>query len=342
MTNQNDFNQEIMQPGKKPRAQNRLPQASYIQADQWMHYLGYEQYCWWMKFHTWVNREPNRLFEQHIPYTLESVFKKLGVSQTTFYRKIKILWECGLIDFIEFGERKTQKPKNIIVYEYPFNNAVYEYLPLEKRRDWVKDYASESVLAGIRGGIKKKEMNPPNSERVEESTFSPVDNSPVSVDNLVENSPVDNVDNSEIDPPNSERVDPPKSERVTLPDLGANNCTNNITNISNKLINISNNSLSKTKIDLIHETLKIFDFKEGERERIIELIIHKGLFSVTKKDIIEQAKFMSTRPNIRNRSLYFVTGLEMNEGRAYSLKATTTTKQEAVTTPLPFYNWLEQ
>ena len=329
---------EIFKPGEKPRAQNRLPQGSYIQADQWMDYLGYEQYCWWVKFHTWVDRTPDRVYEQHIPYTLESVFKKLSTSQTTFYRKIKVLWECGLIDFIEFGERKTQKPKNIIVYEYPFNNAVYEYLPLEKRRDWVKDYASESVLAGIRGAIKKKEMYPPNSERVQKPGNSPVDNPPVSVDNPVDNSPVDNVDNLEIDPPNSERVDPPNSERVILPELGANNCTNNITNITNKLINISNNSLSKTKIDLIQKELKKFDFKEGERERIIELINIKNL-SITLQDITQQAKFMSTRPNIRNRSSYFVTGLEMNEGRTYPTQAKP--EQEAVTTPLPFYNWLE-
>jgi hypothetical protein len=333
---------EIFKPGEKPRAQNRLPQGSYIQADQWMDYLGYEQYCWWLKFHTWVNRRPDRVYEQHIPYTLESVFKKLGVSQTTFYRKIKVLWESGLIEIIEFGpsERKTQKPKNIIVYEYPFNDAQYEYLPLEKRRDWVKDYASESVLSGIRGGIKKKKMNPPKSERVEESTNPPVDNPPISVDNPVDNPPVDNVDNFELDPPNSERVDPPKSERVTLPDLGANNCTNKITNITNKLTNISNNSLSKIKIDLIQEELKKFDFKEGERERIIELINIKNL-SITLQDITNQAKFMLNRPNIRNRSLYFVTGLEMNEGRTYPTKAKTNPDQEAVTTPLPFYNWLE-
>jgi hypothetical protein len=342
MTTNNEFNQGIMKAGQKPRAQNRLPQGSYIQADQWMDYLGYEQYCWWVKFHTWVDRTPDRVYEQHIPYTLESVFKKLGVSQTTFYRKIKVLWECGLIDFIEFGERKTQKPKNIIVYEYPFNNAVYEYSPLEKRRDWVKDYASESVLAGIRGARKKQEMNPPKSERVEESTFPPVDNSPVSVDNPVDNSIVDNVDNLEIDPPNSERVDPPKSERVTLPDLGANNYSNNITNITNKLTNISNNSLSQIKIDLIQEQLKIFDYQEGEREKIIELIIIRGLFSVTKQDIAKQAQFMATKSNIRNRPWYFVEGLKMNEGRTYESKATTNQDQEAVTTPLPFYNWLER
>ena len=349
MTNSNDFNQGVMKAGKKPRAQNRLPQGSYIQADQWMEYLGYEQYCWWLKFHSWVDRTPDRQEDQHIPYTLESIYKeRLGISRTTFYRKIKVLWEVGLIDFKEYEgtARKTQKPKNILVYEYPFNDAEYEYKPLEKRRDWDKDYESESKLAGTRGAIKKREKacngNPPKSERVANTEIPPVDNSPIPVDNPVDNSIVDNVDKVDLDPPNSERVDPPNSERVTLPDLGANHYSNKYIHITNKLTNISNNSLSQTKIDLIQEQLKIFDFKEGEREKIIELIIIRGLFSITKQDIAKQAQFMATRSNIRNRPVYFVEGLKINEGRTYQPKATTNQDQEAVTTPLPFYNWLEQ
>jgi hypothetical protein len=142
-----------------------------------------------------------------------------------------------------------------------------------------------------------------------------VDNSPIPVDNPVDNSIVDNVDKVDLDPPNSERVDPPNSERVTLPDLGANHYSNKYIHITNKLTNISNNSLSQTKIDLIQEQLKIFDFKEGEREKIIELIIIRGLFSITKQDIAKQAQFMATRSNIRNRPVYFVEGLKINEGR---------------------------
>ena len=99
-----------------------------------------------------------------------------------------------------------------------------------------------------------------------------------------------------------------------------NNCSNNLLIINNKSIHFLNNSLSQTKIDLIQKELKKFDFKEGERERIIELINIKNL-SITLQDITKQAKFMLTRPDIRNRSSYFVTGLELNEGRTYPTKA---------------------
>ena len=94
-----------------------------------------------------------------------------------------------------------------------------EYKPLEKRRDWKKDYDSQSKLAGIKGALMKKVSTkkeyPPNFERVE----NPVDNHPPKFER-VENP----VDNEEKYPPNFEReVHPPKFERVTLPNLKANN-----------------------------------------------------------------------------------------------------------------------
>lgn len=228
MTNQN--NQGDFEKGKKPRNQIMFPQMSYIVADQWIDYLGYEQFGWWMKFQSYVNRQDDKYREHHIPYTLESVYKDhLKVSETTFYRKIKVLWECGLINIIEYepSERKAQKPKNIIVYEYPFHEIERKYKPLEKLRDWKKDYKSESKLLGMKGAQIKKEKakndHPPKIERVE-------------------NKPVDNVDNY---PPKSERVHPPKIERVTLPELGANHLTNNLFTNTNNHNHITNNSLSK-------------------------------------------------------------------------------------------------
>jgi hypothetical protein len=345
MTNQNEPKEPILKPGEKPREQLRLPQGSFIQAIQWIDYLSPEVYCWWIKFHTWVNRQPNRLCDQHIPYTLENVFERLGVSKATFYRKIKILWESGLIDIIEFepSQRKTTKPRNIIVYEYPFNNAVYEYLPLEKRRDWAKEYESESKIHGYKGVLKSLKIKGLKIETVEESTFSPVDESPISVDKPVNNSPVDNVDNVDSKGLNPETVEGLKIETVRVSDLRPNHGLNNHIHSTNNIYSLSNNSLSKTKISLIHETLKIFDFKEGERETIIELIINRGLVSVSKQDIIEQAKYMAKRPDIRNRPWYFVNGLKLNEGRIYAKPKPNQadTNQEAVTTPLPFYSWLE-
>lgn len=313
----------VFKAGEKPREQLRLPQASYIQADQWMDYLGYEQYCWWMKFHTWVDRRPTKLYENHIPYTLESVFDKLGVSQTTFYRKIKVLWECGLIEIIEFeaSERKSQKPKNIIVYDYPFNNAEKEYRPLEKLRDWKMDYDSQSKLAGIKGAFLKKmasneaiEGHPPKSERVEK--------------------PVDKY------PPKTERVDPPKFERVTLPELGGINSFNNLLTKTNKSNNYANNSLilSLEKVKIINEILTAMDYTERERSKIIEFINERGLGDVSRQDIIKQARLMASNPDIKARAIYFVNGLEMNIGRSSTNKGV---KEDAKKPTIPIYNWLE-
>jgi hypothetical protein len=345
MTDQNEFNPEIFKPGEKPRAQMRLPQESYIQLDQWAPYLGYDQYIWWRKFHTWVNRRPDRLYDQHIPYTLESVFEKLGVSKSHFYKKIKVMWESGLIDLVEFApsQRKTTKPRNIIVYEYPFNDARYEYLPLEKRRDWATEYESESKKHGYKGALKAREIKGLQTETVQTEPFSPVDESPISVDNPVENSPVDNVDNLDNKGLQTETVEGLQTETVRVSEQRPNHYSNNHIHSNNNIYSLSNNSLSKTKISLIHETLKIFDFKEGERETIIELIINRGLVSVSKQDIIEQAKYMAKRPDIRNRPWYFVNGLKLNEGRIYAKPKPNQadTDQEAVTTPLPFYSWLE-
>lgn len=342
MTNEN---QNPVEAGKKPRAQMRLPQGSYIQAMQWMDFLGYEQYCWWLKLHTHVNRRKDQVCENHIPYTLESLYKDyFKVSKATFYRKIKILWEVGLIDFREYeeSERKSQKPKNIIVYEYPFNDARYEYLELEKRRDWDKDYKSESKTAGKKGvevqkqAKKEEENHGLNSETVEKT----VDNKPNPVDNPVDNSNVDNVDNVDNHGLNSETVHGLNSETVTVSNMRPNHYSNKLLiNTNNPNHNTNNLFLSQTEKDLIQEQLKKFDFTAGERETVIELINYRQI-PVSKENIIEQAKYMLNRPDIRNRPLYFVNGLEMNISREYEINKSE--PEQPTNDPLPFYNWLEE
>jgi predicted transcriptional regulator len=336
MTNPKSF----FQAGEMPRNQFQINLSiTGVQTDQWMDYLGPEVYCWWLKFHSWIDNSPNKKYEKHIPYTLESVMEKLGVSQSTFYRKIKKLWECGLIEIAEFdlSERKAQKPKNIFVYAYPFNKAELQYKELEKLRDWKKDYDSESKIAGEKGAFKRWEMNPPKSDRVEKSQEKPVDKSEKNVDNPVENSPVDNVDNY---PTKSDRVYPTKSDRVTLPILIANQSLNNLINLINNHNQLLNNSfLSQSEIDLVQEILKEFNFNAGERETTIELLNNRQI-PVSKQEIIRQAQYMAKRPDIRNRPVYFVNGLETNIDREYP------TKPEKIEEPnkdLSFlnYNYLE-
>lgn len=318
------------------RAQLYLPPLSYEVTDSWIDYLGYEQFGWWLKFHSWVDRRPTKYTEQHIPYTLESVFDKLNVSRSSFYRKIQILWECGLIDIVEFeaSERKSQKPKNILVYPYPFWDETKQYKPLEKLRDWKNDYESESKLAGMKGALLKKLK----AKEIEEIEI--VDNSPEIVDKPVENPVVDNVDNVDKYPPKSERVYPPKSERVTLPNLGANHSFNNLLINSNNPINYYNNSsLSEFKVKTTKEILAAYGFTEGERGRIIELIIKRNITGYCKQDLKEQAKSMLLKNDIRDRAVYFVNGLEKNIGREYPKPKKV--EEETNTRNVPFYNWLD-
>lgn len=333
MTNEH---QNPVEAGKKPRAQNRLPQGSYIQADDWMEYLGYEQYCWWLKFHSWVNRQKDRVTENHIPYTLEDIYKnRFKISKTTFYRKIKVLWEVGLIDFREFeeSERKSQKPINIIVYEYPYNDARYEYLPLEKRRDWDKDYISAGKTAGKKGGKPKKEP-----------VDKPVNNSPVSnVDNVdnhgFKNETVEKKDGFKI-----ETVDGFKNETVTVSEMKPNHCSNNLITSTNNYNHLTNNSfLSLPVIQSIENILKKFNFKEGEIKDIIELISNRKIKGITCEEITSQAEYMSSRLDIVARPIYFVNGLERRIAEKWGvISGPNRPARIAVPKNLPFYNWLEE
>ena len=49
---------------------------------------------------------------------------------------------------------------------------------------------------------------------------------------------------------------------------------------------------------------------------------------------------MLNRPDIRNRPLYFVNGLEMNISREYEINKSE--PEQPTNDPLPFYNWLEE
>lgn len=158
------------QKGKKKREELFLPALRFVVATDWIDKIGPKAFAAWLKFHTWVDRRDTNREHDKIPYTLEDVAEKLGMSKSTLYRTIiRPLWEHYLIDLIEYEEsnRKTQKPMNIIVYESPMNSHETEVKPLEKLRDWDKDYASASQLFGRKGGRPKKEEIDIQEELVE-------------------------------------------------------------------------------------------------------------------------------------------------------------------------------
>jgi hypothetical protein len=219
----------FVREGSKPREHLNLPIMSYAVADYWIDQLPETSFKWWMKFHTFVNRRDAKR-DGEIPRSLESVIKKLGTSKKTFYKYIKPLWEFGLIEIIEYeeSERNSQKPKNIIVYEYPLNRIERKFKPLEKLRDWDKDYHSISKTAGKLGGLARK------IEAIERAKETET------MDGFQTETVPENVDNHGFQ---TETVDGFQTETVTVSKRKPNNYTNISTN---KQIS-SNNYTNKEK-----------------------------------------------------------------------------------------------
>ena len=217
------------QKGKKNREELYLPALRFVVADDWIDKLGPKAFAAWLKFHSWVDRQDaNREYDK-VPYTLEDVAKKLGMSKSTLYRTvIRPLWEYYLIDLVEYEEsqRKTQKPMNIIVYESPMNQHETEIKPLEKLRDWKKDYASAPQLFGRKGGRPKKN-SPDDPDRFKNETVGG------DVLNRFKNKTVYRF----------------KNKTVTVSKIKPNNYSNKLLILSNKPNNVSNNHHQKPTDD---------------------------------------------------------------------------------------------
>lgn len=164
MANQQTFLE--VNEGKRKREELTLPILHFAAADalpnteSWIDTLQPKAFCAWLKLHTLVNRTDEAMEKNGnrmtIPRSIEDLTKKIfKVSKPTFYNTIlKPLWNYGLIDIIEWKDDKKigQKAMNIIVYHYPKNQKSLETKPLEKVRDYDKDYKSNGKTYGDLGG----------------------------------------------------------------------------------------------------------------------------------------------------------------------------------------------
>ena len=160
--------------------------------------------------HTLADRSDSARQFDLVPRSMKNLAAYLEISEQTLYRRIAPLWEFGLIDIIEYeGSYKTgQKPKNIIVYEYPKNEKSLSVAPLEKCRDWKTNY-SPNVQFGKIGGKSYPQ------KAVEKSKKTP----------------------SSSTPPNLEATTLPKMEAIPFQIWKANNVSNSLYNDSNLLNN---------------------------------------------------------------------------------------------------------
>lgn len=326
---------------KRKREELRLPILHYIVADDWMDKLGPQAFTAWLKFHTWVNRQDQYIEDVNqakIPMSMEKVAEKLGVGKTTLYTKIiRVLWEYGLIDLVEFSDsnRKTQKPVNIIPYDYPQNNKALETKPLQKCRDWKKDYNTQATFYGRKGG-----RNADIKLKINRSKIRTVDGSKIRT------------------------VHGSKSRTVTVQNLEPNNYSNNSINYTNNSINHDSNTLlideeklplekRKLYISLVNKNIDPFVAKS-----IVELADQNEII-VYDYEVSEQLKQMYFETEVEGKTItdypyYFINGIIMQRQqrktkkerkdleRIYEEKLKRKQRSSEYKTPYVFYNFLEE
>ncbi|WP_079524958.1 MULTISPECIES: hypothetical protein [Halobacillus] len=247
----------ILTKPKKPRGELRLPQLHFVAMDDWVDKLGEKSFVLWLKLLTHADRRDPERIQDIVPYDIESLAKKhLGMSKAKFYRLIKPLWNYGLVDLIEYeaSTRKTQKPVNVIIYEYPQNDYGLAIKPLEKLRDYETDYKSSGTKFGKKGGRPKIEKDT-TSNRFKNKT----------------------VGKYHLNRFKSKTVTVSKVKRLTVSKIKPNNVSNESSNVSNESNNVLNNSSSSIDRDnTIHRESPKKNIDDDENIKKLNLLFNEN------------------------------------------------------------------
>ena len=160
--------------GKIPREELHLITLSFAAPDYWIPTLGPNTFCLWLQFISFCDRSDADRKLDKIPSGIAALAKRLGMSENTLRSHIRKMWNYGLIDLEEYEQSKQKgtKPINIIVYKAPQNRADLMTKPLQKVRDYKKDYNSQAKKYGEMNNKKevKKEVKK-EAEQAPEQDF---------------------------------------------------------------------------------------------------------------------------------------------------------------------------
>lgn len=140
--------------GQKNINEISLPALFTPAATDWIDKLGEKTFCVWLRFHAFCAYAEDGEDTIKIPKSLNSLALLLGVSKPTLQKHIKILWNYGLIELTEHtaSQNPGTKPINVLVYDFPQNDIRKQTQPLEKVRDYDRDYQSDGKTYASKRG----------------------------------------------------------------------------------------------------------------------------------------------------------------------------------------------
>lgn len=269
--------------GNKKREELQLPILYYVAADNWIDTLGEKTFSYWLKFVTFCNRQNLQPGEAAaVPQGMKSLAKRLGISYPTLQKVIKTLWNYGFIDLKEYDsgrETDSQKPVNIIVYNYPQNDITLATKELIKVRNYDTDYHSNAKHFGIQGSVKRE------AEKKEKTEKKGVEKKEKVEKKGAEKKEKEAEKNDKTAPlkdstPGKINLTGGGKENLTPPvkNFLPNNVLNNLINVSKKLINDDDKekvSLSPSQLEL--DILNIRKEYPGIKETVFNRVLNKCL-----------------------------------------------------------------
>ncbi|WP_096186857.1 hypothetical protein [Evansella halocellulosilytica] len=353
---------------KKSRDELMLPPLYFVSMTDWEKKLGSDTLINWLKLLTLVDRTEEALDKygnkSTIPRSLRKLMVEFGLSKATFYRKvIRPLWEYGFIDVITWNGSSNDghKPKNIMVYEYPQNEFHLAVKPLQKIRDYDRDYNSVQAIFGRKGANKRKETDMNKSSK---RTYQGNGEEEHNNDGLKNETTMV----SEIEPPLVSKMKP---INYTNNNLTEEEEINNIINARSHENRSDQNNQIKNQVksivaeNFIFEFLGDFLYEKGVNPETINktilAVFNEGIDLFRMEDIEGQYQFMMDKlhtrsvDNHRNFAVYFANGLkdrteqsimkdqyEKERQRQYELHQQQLQKKRENKMKHPSYNWLEE
>lgn len=168
----------MTQPTMTTRTKNELfYQRAYFAEAEWIDTLGEATYCFWKKLITRVDRSRDAQAKygnrNTVPFSLTRLAELMGMTVNTLKKHARILWNAGLVDFVEWAAayKMGKKPLNIVVYNYPQNNTANATKSLQLIRNYDEQYDAGTYEVYVKE--VSAEIYAPQVDEEKAPTFTP-------------------------------------------------------------------------------------------------------------------------------------------------------------------------